>query len=208
MGEKKMFAYIRGQLVSIQDESIVMDVNGLGYEVICPNPFIYQDSLNKELLIHTYFHVREDAQLLYGFKNEDQKYLFTRLLSVSGIGPKGALAILAGVNIPEFVAAVEREDDKFLTSFPGVGKKTARQIILDLKGKLTNTFTVSVDAEENYVSPTTERVELKEALEALKALGYMDREIKSILPQLKKGIEQSANTDEIIRKALSLLMKK
>jgi holliday junction DNA helicase RuvA len=203
-----MFAYIRGQLVSIQDEAIVIDVNGIGYEIICPNPFIYQESLNKELRVHTYFHVREDAQLLFGFKNEDQKNLFTRLLSVSGIGPKGALAILAGVNIPDFVAAVEREDDKFLTSFPGVGKKTARQIILDLKGKLTNTFTVSNDGEARDSSTLKESVELKEAMEALKALGYMEREIKSILPQLRKELEQTANTDEIIRKALSMFMKK
>jgi holliday junction DNA helicase RuvA len=203
-----MFAYIRGQLVSIQDEAIVIDVNGIGYEIICPNPFIYQESLNKELRVHTYFHVREDAQLLFGFKNEDQKNLFTRLLSVSGIGPKGALAILAGVNIPDFVAAVEREDDKFLTSFPGVGKKTARQIILDLKGKLTNTFTVSNDGEARDSSALKESVELKEAMEALKALGYIEREIKSILPQLRKELEQTANTDEIIRKALSMFMKK
>lgn len=204
-----MISYLRGNLVSIQDEAIIIDVNGVGYEVVCPNPFAFQDSLNKEFQIHTFFHVREDAQILFGFKNEDQKYLFTRLISVSGIGPKGALAILAGVNIPDFVAAVEREDDKFLTSFPGVGKKTARQIILDLKGKLTANFTISdVEVENKTTSTSLSSDQLKEAIEALKALGYMDKEIKLILPALKKSLTDRTNTDEIIRKALSLLMKK
>ncbi|MEN2467664.1 Holliday junction branch migration protein RuvA [Ornithinibacillus sp. JPR2-1] len=204
-----MISYLRGNLVSIQDEAIIIDVNGVGYEVVCPNPFAFQDSLNKEFQIHTFFHVREDAQILFGFKNEDQKYLFTRLISVSGIGPKGALAILAGVNIPDFVAAVEREDDKFLTSFPGVGKKTARQIILDLKGKLTANFTISdVEVENKTTSTSLSSDQLKEAIEALKALGYMDKEIKLILPALKKSLTDITNTDEIIRKALSLLMKK
>ncbi|WP_047979709.1 Holliday junction branch migration protein RuvA [Ornithinibacillus contaminans] len=203
-----MIAYIRGKLVSIQDEAVLVDVGGVGYEIICPNPFVFQEALNNDFHIHTYLHVREDAQILYGFKNEDQKYLFTRLLSVSGIGPKGALAILAGVNIPEFVAAVEREDDKFLTSFPGVGKKTARQIVLDLKGKLTSTFSIANEEIEATPVSTGTTEELTEAIEALKALGYLEREVKAVLPQLRKQIESTTNTDEIIRKALSLLMKK
>ncbi|MEN2765870.1 Holliday junction branch migration protein RuvA [Ornithinibacillus xuwenensis] len=203
-----MISYLHGKLVSIQDEAIIVDVQGIGYEIICPNPYVFQDSFNKDFHIHTYYHVREDAHILYGFKNDEQKYLFTRLLSVSGIGPKGALAILAGVNIPEFVAAVEREDDKFLTSFPGVGKKTARQIILDLKGKLTSTFSISTDETEKSPAAIVQSEELQEAIEALKALGYMEREVKAVLPQLRKSIEADMNTDEIIRKALSLLMKK
>ncbi|GGA69281.1 Holliday junction branch migration protein RuvA [Ornithinibacillus halotolerans] len=203
-----MISYVRGKLVQIQDESIIMDVNGIGYNVICPNPFVFQDSLNKELHIHTYFHVREDAHILYGFKNEDQKYLFTQLISVSGIGPKSAVSILAGVNIPDFVSAVEREDDKFLTSFPGVGKKTARQIILDLKGKLTTQITITSEPSTNTETPSIHTDDLKEAMEALKALGYVDKEIKSIMPKLQKVIKPSTNTDEIIKKALSLLMKR
>ncbi|WP_042146140.1 Holliday junction branch migration protein RuvA [Paucisalibacillus sp. EB02] len=203
-----MISYVRGKLVSIHEEAVIIDVHGVGYEVICPNPFVFQKHLNNELHIHTYFHVREDAQILYGFKNLDQKYLFTRLLSVSGIGPKGALAILSGVNIPEFVSAIEREDDKFLTSFPGVGKKTARQIILDLKGKLVANFNITKEELETTAKKSSQSVELKEAIEALKALGYVDREVKAIIPDLQKKITDETNTDEIIRKALSLLMKK
>lgn len=201
-----MIAYIRGLLTEIQDDSIIVDVHGVGYEIICPNPFAFQSSLNKQLQINTYHHVREDAQILYGFKNEDEKYLFTKLISVSGIGPKGALAILAGVDIPGFVAAIEQEDDKFLTSFPGIGKKTARQIILDLKGKLTTVFSVQADLDQQ---PQTigEDISLafNEAEEALKALGYTDRELKTVIPTLRS--EKLADTDDIIRKALRLLAR-
>lgn len=200
-----MIAYIKGILTYIQDDSVIVDVQGVGYELKCASPFVFQDALNKEIKINTYHHVREDAQILYGFKNEDEKHLFTKLISVSGIGPKGALGILGGVDISGFVAAVEREDDKFLTSFPGVGKKTARQIILDLKGKL-NTM-VSIGNSDHGTGETNRDThnELQEAQEALMSLGYTDREIKRILPELQK--ENSKSTDEIIRKALALLMK-
>ncbi|MDY0405467.1 Holliday junction branch migration protein RuvA [Virgibacillus sp. 179-BFC.A HS] len=202
-----MIAYVKGKLTYIQDESIIVEAMGIGYEIICPNPFIFQDLLENEVKIVTYHHVKEDAQILFGFKNEDEKFLFKKLISVSGIGPKGALAILSGVNIPEFVAAIEREDDKFLTAFPGVGKKTARQIILDLKGKLINTFAITdgVDKQHDAGDEKENNTALPEALEALKALGYTDRELRPIQQELKTI--KAAGTDELIRKALSLLAK-
>ncbi|MBY7143271.1 Holliday junction branch migration protein RuvA [Virgibacillus sp. NKC19-3] len=198
-----MIAYIKGNLTYIQEDSVVVDVHGIGYEIVCSNPFVFQSSLNQEVLIHTFHYVREDTQVLYGFKNEEEKQLFIKLISVSGIGPKGALAILGAVDVAGFISAIEREDDKFLTSFPGVGKKTARQIILDLKGKLTTMLMISdqMDVE----SPDTTSEGLLEAEEALKALGYTEREIKTVIPELRK--ENTTNTDEIIRKALALLMK-
>ncbi len=201
-----MIAYIKGMLTYILDDSIIMDVQGIGYELFCANPFVFQSSLHKEIKIHTYHHVREDAQILFGFKNEDEKFLFTKLISVSGIGPKGALAILSGVDVAGIAAAIEREDDKFLTSFPGVGKKTARQIILDLKGKLTNVLTITEVETDMANAKHADAEGLQEAAEALKALGYTDREIKGIMPELKAT--DSKNADELIRKALSLLMKK
>lgn len=203
-----MIAFIRGILTEIQDESILMDVNGVGYEVICPNPFAFQSYINKELKVDTYLHVREDAQILYGFKNGDEKYLFKKLISVSGIGPKGALGILSSININEFVAAIEREDDKFLTKFPGVGKKTARQIILDLKGKLTTTLSITTADLKNtpYQEKTTETKNFSEAKEALKTLGYTEKEITAITPELQQSSDKSI--DEIIKKALGLLVKK
>ncbi len=198
-----MIAYVKGKLTVIQDDSVVVETGGVGYELICPNPFYYQHSLNEEVTIHTYLHVREDAQLLYGFKNEDEKLLFKKLISVSGIGPKGALGILSGADIASFVAAVESEDEKFLTTFPGVGKKTARQIILDLKGKLSTTFNITTPEDTIHSNDDSA---LLEAKEALKALGYTEKELTKILPTLKK--EGLTNTNEIVRKGLALLLQK
>ncbi|ASK63080.1 Holliday junction branch migration protein RuvA [Virgibacillus phasianinus] len=201
-----MISYIKGKVTYIQDDSVIVDVQGVGYEILCANPFVFQSALNNETLIFTYHHVREDAQLLYGFKNQEQKSLFTKLLQVSGIGPKGALAILGSVNVNDFVAAVEREDDKFLTSFPGVGKKTARQVILDLKGKLTTMLGISDQLTDDKSEQGVHTEGMAEAKEALRSLGYSEKEIKTVIPQLQK--ESLSNTDEIIRKALALLMKK
>ncbi len=200
-----MISYIKGTLTKIAEETIVVDVSGIGYEIICPNPVVYQAQLQQEVFVHTYFHVREDVQCLYGFQHEEEKYLFTKLISVSGIGPKSALQLLASIRVPDFVIAVEREDEKYLTQFPGIGKKTARQIILDLKGKLTNV--VSIEKEEVATTNAEENndEQMSEAKEALKALGYTDKEINEIMPQLKR--EALTKTDEIVRKALSLLVK-
>ncbi|WP_217586838.1 Holliday junction branch migration protein RuvA [Lentibacillus saliphilus] len=202
-----MIAYIQGTLSEIHDETVVVDVHGIGYEIICPNPYIYQGSLNKSVKIHTYYHVREDVIALYGFKNEALKSLFIKLISVSGIGPKGAVNILGTVDVNEFAAAVEREDKTFLTKFPGVGKKTAQQIILDLKGKLTSMLT-SMDGifEQIPKADTPTDAALNEGIEALKALGYTEREIDGIMPDLRKLAVQT--TDEAVRTALALLMKK
>lgn len=200
-----MIAYIKGKLMYIQDDAVIVDVGGIGYEVICGNPYSFQSSLNEDVFIYTYHHVREDTQSLYGFKTEDEKYLFTKLISVSGIGPKSGIAILGTVDVSEFISAVEREDEKYLTQFPGVGKKTARQIILDLKGKLTGLLSITSQLGESESTNQKATTSLTEAQEALIALGYSEQEIRAIVPTLRK--DEDGTTDEIIRKALALLMK-
>ncbi|SHN09233.1 Holliday junction branch migration protein RuvA [Gracilibacillus kekensis] len=199
-----MIAYIQGEVSEITDQAVILDVNGLGYEVICPNPFRFQADVGQKQKIYTYHYVREDAQILYGFQNQDEKSLFSKILNVSGIGPKGALAVLATTSVQDFVVAIEQEDEKFLTSFPGVGKKTARQMILDLKGKLPFDYPEDNLFIENK-STAKDNQALLEAVEALRALGYSDREINQIKPALAK--EQSDTADTYIRKGLSLLMK-
>ncbi len=141
---------------------------------------------------------------MYGFQNQDEKSLFSKILNVSGIGPKGALAVLATTSVQDFVVAIEQEDEKFLTSFPGVGKKTARQMILDLKGKLPFEFHTDNLFTENTNSDNEDNA-LLEAIEALKALGYSEREINQIKPTLAKEKYDAADT--YIRKGLALLMK-
>lgn len=199
-----MIAFIRGKLVDITDEHVHVDVKGVGYEIECANPYIFQRDLHKEVLIYTYHHVREDQQTLYGFKTKEEKTLFQKLISVSGIGPKSGLAIQGSVKVQDFVAAVEREDEKYLMSFPGIGKKTSRQIILDLKGKLTDLMGAD-SKDEIEDKPDFSPKELKETTEALKALGYLDREIQRILPELQRSNHQT--TDDLVRFALSLLIK-
>lgn len=205
-----MIAYIKGIVASINEEAVFVEVNGIGYEIYCANPFVFQDQIETETRIFTYHYVREDAQVLYGFKKIDEKQLFSKLLNVSGIGPKGALAILASAQVETFAAAIEQEDEKFLTSFSGVGKKTARQMILDLKGKLpvplpTSEPTSSGSKEAAFTAAEKWQA-LEEAMEAMRSLGYSEREIKAIIPDLKQ--ETHADTDKMIRKGLALMMQK
>src|SRR5699024_4098228 len=198
-----MFAYINGIVTLIQEEVIVIDVQGVGYEINCANPYEFQNLLNKKTLIYTYHHVKEDIMALYGFKTEDEKNLFIKLISVSGIGPKSAILILGTVDVNEFISAVENEDEKYLTQFRGVGKKTARQIILDLKGKLTSLLTIE---KTGLFDQSTDSTVISEAQEAFLALGYRQQEITVILPKLRKSELQ--NVHEVIKLGLSLLIKK
>ncbi|WP_223702882.1 Holliday junction branch migration protein RuvA [Sutcliffiella deserti] len=203
-----MIDFIKGYVNYVSPEFVVVEVMGIGYQIHTPNPFIYSVDSDKEITVYTYQHVREDILALYGFKTREDKNLFMKLLNVTGIGPKGALAILASGQPAQVVHAIENEDEKFLVKFPGVGKKTARQIILDLKGKL-NDFVPSAfpdlfqPGEETSVS-LKGNTELEEAMEALQVLGYGEREIKKILPALQK---EDLSTDQYVKRALQLLLK-
>ncbi|KGX89000.1 Holliday junction branch migration protein RuvA [Pontibacillus litoralis] len=203
-----MIAYIQGVLTTIDSNSIVVEANGVGYHIACGNPFAFQADINQSIRIHTYHYVREDVQMLYGFKTTEQRSLFAKLLNVTGIGPKGALAILASTSVGDFVSAIEREDDAFLTKFPGVGKKTARQMILDLKGKLLEWLPVENDDSTLFYEQSAPdcNKQVEEALAALKALGYSDRELKSVRTKLLK--EETTSIDELVRKGLAFMMQK
>ncbi|PKR79105.1 Holliday junction branch migration protein RuvA [Halalkalibacillus sediminis] len=206
-----MYAYIKGKLEDVFEDHLVIDVSGIGYEIYSPNPYNFQRQIEQEVKIYTYFHVREDAQILYGFKEQEEKSLFKKLLNVSGIGPKNALSIVGQTSAHDFALAIEHEDDGFLTNFPGVGKKTARQMILDLKGKVDEwmhsggaTMTEPDAGSVNITTMSTEGAD--EALEALKALGYSSREINRISGKLKAYDGHS--TDDFVKKGLQLLTSK
>lgn len=197
-----MYEFFVGKIDYVHPEYIVLNVNGVGYRIICPNPFTYKNEKG-EVKIYTYHYVRDDASLLYGFPTREEKVLFSKLLSVSGIGPKGGLAILATGEPMQVVSAIEHEDEKFLMKFPGVGKKTARQMILDLKGKLSE-FLSSPDLNVEVTETPGDEDPLLEVMEALRALGYAEREIKKVLPKLK---DESLTTDTLIKKALQMLIQ-
>ncbi|WP_146551214.1 MULTISPECIES: Holliday junction branch migration protein RuvA [Rummeliibacillus] len=204
-----MYDYIKGSVTRVTPEYIVIEQQGIGWQLYTPNPFAFQ--VNKEQIkVFTHLHVREDAHHLFAFKTLEQRELFRKLIQVSGIGPKGALAILASGDPSQVISAIEHEDEKFLVKFPGVGKKTARQMILDLKGKLDSLLEdIELPSAENElplfgVNPN--KHELEEALLALAALGYSERELTKIRLQLDKD-ERLKTTEDYMKEALKLLLK-
>ncbi|OCA86525.1 Holliday junction branch migration protein RuvA [Pradoshia sp. D12] len=203
-----MYDFIKGRIDYVCPEYIVVENNGIGYLIHAPNPFVFSGT-NEEKKIYVHHYVREDLQALYGFSSREEKKLFIKLLNVTGIGPKGALAVLASGRVDQVVEAIESEDEKFLVKFPGIGKKTARQMILDLKGKLED---VSPDAfpdlfqtaDGKELSYSTKNIALEEALLALQALGYSEKEVKKLVPKLEK---EEKTTEEYIKGALQLMLK-
>lgn len=199
-----MYAYIKGKLTQLFPTHVVVDVNGVGYEIQTPNSYRFQKYLDKEVQIFTSLIVREDAQLLYGFINEEEKDMFLSLIKVTGIGPKSALAILATSTPNEVKQAIENENDTYLTKFPGIGKKTARQIVLDLKGKVQITEENS-DTLLNVMNDSNANESMiKEAMLALEALGYSKRELSKVEKALKQSNMDSV--DEAVKIGLQTLV--
>ncbi|GBG94589.1 Holliday junction DNA helicase RuvA [Ligilactobacillus salitolerans] len=202
-----MYEYFIGLITEVTPHYIVLEVDGIGYRVNVANPFSYQVDLDKKQQIYVYQAVRENDVSLFGFKDRQEKQLFLKLISVSGIGPKSALAILATDDHAGLVAAIDGNDETYLTKFPSIGKKTAKQIILDLKDKMSDlaTQTPLIDDQLQF-SQAEDPVYLKESLEALLALGYTKAEVKRIAKKLRAF--EGDSTDQYLREALKLLMKK
>ncbi|WP_438326972.1 Holliday junction branch migration protein RuvA [Staphylococcus pseudintermedius] len=198
-----MYAYISGKLTALHPTHIIVETtSGIGYEIQTPNSYRFQKNLDQTVKVYTSLIVREDAQLLYGFIDQEEKDMFLSLIKVTGIGPKSALAILAASSPNEVKRAIENENDAYLTQFPGIGKKTARQIVLDLKGKVVVTEEVS----EGLLDIATEQEDLavQEALLALGALGYSKRELKKV----EKAMQQQifSDVDEAVKYGLKQLI--
>ncbi len=193
-----MYEYINGLITNIYPAYIVVcDRSGVGYKLYTANPYRFEQNVESHVYVEQI--VRENEIALYGFMDENEKILFNKLLNVSGIGPKSALAILASGDAQGLVNAVANDDASYLTQFPGVGKKTAQQIILDLKGKLDD-LAVSAGLHLTTAQPVANNQALADALAALTSLGYSAKEIAKI--------EKTADTtDGYIRSALKLLVK-
>lgn len=189
-----MIAFVEGNVRLIRSHSIVIDIHGVGYEVYVSNPYAYM--LGDETFLYTYHHVKEDAQILFGFKTEADYEVFLQLISVKGIGPKTALGMLSACPGQEMIQAIEEGNVKRLKALPGIGAKTASQIILDCKGKF-----VSIEEESASVNPIW-----KETEAALEALGYKTAQLTHIKKELES--DQSLSVDAMLRKALILLAKR
>jgi Holliday junction DNA helicase RuvA len=184
-----MYAYIIGTIAELEPTHVVLDNQGVGYLIVTPNPYIYKLSETVKMYLH--HHVREDQDTLYGFDTKEARNLFEDLISVSGIGPKSALSILASGKPDQIEYAIENQDVKFLTKFPGIGPKSAQQIILDLKGKL----------DKKALEIHTQQKD--EVTEALMALGYSSSELRKVMSKL----DPSLSTEKRIKQALQLLIK-
>jgi Holliday junction DNA helicase, RuvA subunit len=198
-----LYEYLTGLVTVVAPQYIVVDVNGVGYKLLVANPYRYQEDRTKKVQVYVYQAVREDNISLFGFTDQNEKNLFMQLINVSGIGPKSALAILANPDHQGLVDAITNNNVSYLTKFPGIGKKTASQIVLDLRDKLTNESSNSLFATTQLTVDATVNRELKDALEALAALGYKERDIKKVQKTLMK--EEQMATDEYLRQALRLL---
>lgn len=201
-----MIASLNGRLLHKSPEYIVLDVRGVGYRVALPFSSYYAlPDLEAEIRLHIYTHVREDAIHLFGFLTPLEKNLFLLLLEVSGIGPKLALNILSGISAPELLQALLAEDSRRIQGVPGVGKKTAERVILELKDRAKKMTLEAVPA----VMPGAGKEDAvrEDALSALLNLGYPRSLAEKVLEQMRRETDFPSTLEETLRKALRILFK-
>jgi Holliday junction DNA helicase RuvA len=196
-----MIGTLRGRLAAKQAPGIIVECNGVGYEVETPmSTFLELPAIGEELFIHTHMLVREDAQLLFGFATTGERHLFRTLLKVSGVGAKMGLAILSAMTVSDFERYVQLEDSAMLVKIPGVGKKTAERLIIEMRDKIDKgTGIVSVTGAGRVRGD-----ERSEAVDALVSLGYKPAEVKRLLAQVDV---KDKSAEDIIRLALRQVAK-
>ena len=190
-----MIGRLSGRLIAKQPPAIMVDVQGVGYEVdVSMNTFCELPALDAPVSLHIHMAVREDGHFLYGFLSESERTAFRQLIKISGVGARMALAVLSGLNVDELAAAIARQDVACFTRIPGIGKKTAERLLLELKGKLADALPSTSPAVEDSQH---------DILNALLALGYNDREAAAAMKQLPAD----STTSDGIRQALKLLSR-
>lgn len=183
-----MYGYIIGKVTEIESSYIILENNNIGYIIYVANPYSYK--LEEECKVYLYTQIKEDEHLLYGFKEKSEKELFLKLISVKGLGCKMALPMLATGSVNGIIDAIDRENILYLKKFPKIGDKVARQIILDLKGKLTS-------------STDTKVIASSELVEVLTSLGYKNPDIKKVIP----NVDINLSLEDQVKEALKLLLK-
>ncbi|CAI0767660.1 Holliday junction ATP-dependent DNA helicase RuvA [Serratia entomophila] len=200
-----MIGRLRGNILEKQPPLVLLEANGVGYEVHMPMTCFYElPELGQEAIVFTHFVVREDAQLLYGFNDKQERALFRELIKVNGVGPKLALAILSGMSAQQFVSAVEREEITALVKLPGVGKKTAERLVVEMKDRFkglngdlfNNSSEIALPASAANAAEVDAEAE---AASALVALGYKPQEASRMVSKIAKP---GADCETLIRDAL------
>jgi Holliday junction DNA helicase RuvA len=187
-----MIGRIRGILIEKQAPSLVVEAGGVGYELLAPMTTFYQlPDIGREITLFTHLAVREDAQTLYGFIDAEERRLFRSLIKVSGIGPKSALAILSGITPSAFVKYVIDSDITSLVRLPGIGKKTAERLVIEMRDRLDDW-----KLDFNIATSTQESSAIKDAISALVALGYRPQEAQKAVMQHKN---KNLSSEELIR---------
>ena len=202
-----MVSYVRGELVAIEEEKVIIDVNGVGFGIFMPAQSMnYLPMIGEEVRLHTYMNVREDAIQLFGFLTKDDLKVFKLVISVSGIGPKGGLSILSQLSPDDLRFAVMANDSKAIAKAPGIGKKTAEKLIIELKDKLSIEDVLNkVDDSETIIANTGASNEIQaEAVQALVALGYGNTE--SMKAVKKVQTDENTTVEEVLKLALKNMM--
>lgn len=205
-----MIGRLSGILIQKQPPQLMIDVQGVGYEVQAPMSTFYQlPELDSHVVLLTHMVVREDAQLLYGFHSESERLLFKSLIKVNGVGPKLALTILSGISANEFVQVVKNNDESGLVRLPGIGKKTAQRLIVEMRDRLddwqNNNVEIAVDKTSTESdNSVTEQDIIKEAVSALIALGYKPVEASKMVSKLNT---QDQTSEMLIKQALKNTVK-
>ena len=192
-----MIGRITGTLLGIEQQTALVDVGGVGYEIECPISTLCElPTAGQTVTLLTHFVVREDAQLLFGFLTYDDRESFRVLIKVSGVGPKLAIGVLSGLSGEELAAAVERDDVATLMRLPGVGKKTAERLLVELRGRMTST---------GYTQSHVASSSIEEAVLGLIALGYKETEARKAINALPKNPEATPET--LIRSSLKQMLR-
>ncbi len=200
-----MIGQIRGTLLEKQAPELLVDVAGVGYEIQAPMTTFYQlPAPGENVVLHTHLIVREDAHLLFGFASREERSLFRALIKVNGVGPKLALAILSGMDVDAFVRCVRDNDTNALVRLPGVGKKTAERLLVEMRDRLRDWHVDGVIVAEGSAQLPHAKDNLLEAESALIALGYKPQEAARMVAAVKI---EGASSEELIRAALKSMVK-
>lgn len=202
-----MLSYVRGELVAIEEDKVIVDVHGVGFGIFMPAQSMnYLPMIGEEVKLHTYMNVREDAIQLYGFLTRDDLKVFKLVIGVSGIGPKGGLSILSQMSPDDLRFAVMANDAKMIAKAPGIGKKTAEKLIIELKDKLDieDVLNKHVDDVDVTVVTNASNEVQAEAVQALVALGYGSTEATKAVKKVQ--IDENTTVEEVLKLALKNIM--